>query len=134
MGCTSARCQPRKDGNISPRCFIMLSSGVHCCSNIRYRRSGLVAIVAAMIVALASRAGAVQDVAGESMRRGQQFPFANPERVTIAGYSQDAMEPFITRDGTRLFFNNSNASTVNTNLFQATRIDDVTVPVGGEIG
>ena len=29
--------------------------------------------------------------------------FANPQRVTIPGYSQDAMEPFITRDGTPCF-------------------------------
>ena len=34
--------------------------------------------------------------------------FANPMRVTIVGYSDDAMEPFISRDGRYLFFNNSN--------------------------
>src|ERR1700676_203637 len=36
-------------------------------------------------------------------------PFSNPELVTINGYNQDAEEPFISRDGKYLFFDNSNA-------------------------
>jgi hypothetical protein len=40
--------------------------------------------------------------------------FANPQRVTIRGYSDDAMEPFLTRDDKYLFFNNSNDPQVNT--------------------
>ncbi len=35
--------------------------------------------------------------------------FTNPQPVTIEGYSQDAMEPFISPDGNYLFFNNSNS-------------------------
>jgi WD40-like Beta Propeller Repeat len=60
--------------------------------------------------------------------------FSNPEPVTIEGYSQDAMEPFISPDGNYLFFNNSNAPTVDTNLYYATRIDDVTFQYQGEVG
>ena len=60
--------------------------------------------------------------------------FTNPQRVTIEGYSQDAMEPFISPDGNYLFFNNSNAPTVDTNLYYATRIDDLTFQFQGEIG
>lgn len=60
--------------------------------------------------------------------------FTNPQPVTIVGYSQDAMEPFISPDGNYLFFNNSNAPTVDTNLYYATRIDDVTFQFQGEIG
>ena len=60
--------------------------------------------------------------------------FTNPQPVTIEGYSQDAMEPFVSPDGNYLFFNNSNAPTVDTNLFYATRIDDVTFQFQGEIG
>jgi Tol biopolymer transport system component len=60
--------------------------------------------------------------------------FANPERVTITGYSQDAMEPFISLDGKYLFFNNSNDPKVDTNLFYATRVDDLTFQFQGEIG
>lgn len=59
--------------------------------------------------------------------------FANPERVTIRGYSGHAMEPFITRDGRYLFFNNSNDPSVDTNLHYAERINDVTFKYQGEI-
>ncbi len=58
--------------------------------------------------------------------------FTNPEPVTIEGYTQDAMEPFISPDGNYLFFNNSN-SLPTTNLYYATRIDDVTFQFQGEI-
>jgi hypothetical protein len=61
-------------------------------------------------------------------------PFANPERVTIRGYDATAMEPFVSRDGRYLFFNNSNASSVDTNLYYAQRIDDVAFEYRGEIG
>lgn len=59
--------------------------------------------------------------------------FRNPEPVTIRGYNDHAMEPFITRDGRYLFFNNSNDPTVNTNLHYAQRIDDLTFEYKGEI-
>jgi hypothetical protein len=58
--------------------------------------------------------------------------FTNPEPVTIEGYTMDAMEPFISPDGNYLFFNNSN-SLPTTNLYYATRIDDVTWQYQGEI-
>jgi hypothetical protein len=58
--------------------------------------------------------------------------FTNPLPVTIQGYSQDAMEPFISPDGNYLFFNNSNSAT-QTNLYYATRIDDLTFQFQGEI-
>ncbi len=43
------------------------------------------------------------------------------------------MEPFISPDGNYLFFNDSN-SLPQTNLYYATRIDDVTFQFQGEIG
>ena len=60
--------------------------------------------------------------------------FADPQRVTILGDSDDTMEPFISRDGTYLFFNNSNNPAVNTNLYWAERVDDLTFQFRGEIG
>lgn len=60
--------------------------------------------------------------------------FANTERVTIRGYTGHAMEPFITRDGRYLLFNNSNDPSVNTNLHYAERIDDLNFDYKGEIG
>lgn len=61
--------------------------------------------------------------------------FSNPQRVTINGYSQDAEEPFISRDGNYLFFDNSNNPKVNpnTDIFWATRIDDLTFQYQGPI-
>jgi len=59
--------------------------------------------------------------------------FRNPEPVTIRGYHDAAMEPFLTRDGRYLFFNNSNDPSVNTNLHYAERIDDLTFAYKGEI-
>jgi Tol biopolymer transport system component len=59
--------------------------------------------------------------------------FANPQRVTIRGYDGDAMEPFLSRDGKLLVFNNSNDPKVNTDLYWAERIDDVTFQFEGEI-
>jgi Tol biopolymer transport system component len=64
----------------------------------------------------------------------QSGDFADPQRVTILGYSGDAMEPFISRDGKYLFFNNSNDPAVDTNLHWAERIDDLTFQYKGEIG
>jgi len=65
---------------------------------------------------------------------GPQFgEFTNPQRVTILGYADHAMEPFISRDGRYLFFNNLNDPTVNTNLHWAERVDDLTFQYKGEI-
>jgi hypothetical protein len=59
--------------------------------------------------------------------------FADPQQVTIIGYSGDAMEPFISRDGRYLFFNNSNTAPT-TRLYWATQIDPLTFHFQGEIG
>jgi hypothetical protein len=60
--------------------------------------------------------------------------FTNPEPVTIEGYTQDAMEPFISPDGNYLFFNNSNSAST-TDLFYATAVDNtgLTFQFQGEI-
>ena len=59
--------------------------------------------------------------------------FQNPQRVTIEGYDGDAMEPFVSRDGKYLFFNNLNEPKVNTNLHWAERIDDLHFRYRGEM-
>jgi Tol biopolymer transport system component len=59
--------------------------------------------------------------------------FGNPARITIRGYSGHAMEPFVTRDGRYLFFNNSNDPSVNTNLHYAERINDLAFEYKGEV-
>ena len=60
--------------------------------------------------------------------------FSNPQAVVITGYSDTAMEPFITRDGQYLFFNNSNDPKTNTNLYYAKRVSDTTFTYMGEVG
>jgi hypothetical protein len=77
---------------------------------------------------------ASEDSDSDTMAEAKAASFSNPQPVAITGYNQDAMEPFITRDGNFLFFNNSNAPNVDTNLFWATKIDDLTFQFQGEIG
>ncbi len=59
--------------------------------------------------------------------------FAQPERVTVLGYTDDAMEPFVSPDGRYIFFNNSNATDTNTNLRYAERVDDLTFQYRGPV-
>ena len=58
--------------------------------------------------------------------------FSDPEIVTIIDYSDDVMEPFISRDGTYLFFNNAGGPT-DKDLFYATFVDDTTFQFQGAI-
>ena len=58
--------------------------------------------------------------------------FSNPEKVIINGYSGNAMEPFISRDGSYLFFNGLNDGQ-DTCLYYAGRVDDATFNVIGKI-
>lgn len=104
-------------------------------------RVNLALVAATILIELLMSAGGAQaGSAHDSKVRPPAFTkFGNPEMVQILGYddnegnSNDAMEPFISRDGNFLFFNNSNAA-ATTNLFWATRIDDVTFQYQGEIG
>lgn len=88
---------------------------------------GVLRRVAALAAALAVVAAAAEPpaVAGRT--------FGPPERVTILGYEGDAMEPFVTRDGRYLLFNNRNDPGVDTNLHFARRVDDLTFAYGGEV-
>ena len=52
--------------------------------------------------------------------------FHDPRPVTLLGYDGEAMEPFVTRDGRYLLFNNRNDPSVDTNLHVAERVDDLT--------
>lgn len=59
--------------------------------------------------------------------------FEHPEPVTIANYSGEAMEPFVTHDGRFLLFNNRNDPGMDTNLHYAERVDDAHFIYRGEI-
>jgi hypothetical protein len=102
-----------------------------------YAMLGAVAVI--QIVQPGGRPRASTTSESKKHRRSPFTDFANPEMVQILGYddnqgnSHDAMEPFISRDGNYLFFNDSN-SAPETHLYWATRIDDVTFQFQGEIG
>lgn len=49
-----------------------------------------------------------------------------PQRVSVLGYVGDIMEPFLSRDGSVLFFNNRNSPPQLTDLHWAVRADDLT--------
>lgn len=62
-----------------------------------------------------------------------EYPSFGPEiDVTIEGLMFDAMEPFLSPDGTYLFFNNINDG-VDTKLFYATKVNDSTFTLAGEL-
>ncbi|MEM8508801.1 MAG: hypothetical protein AAF717_13270 [Bacteroidota bacterium] len=54
--------------------------------------------------------------------------------MTITGYDDHAMEPFLSMDGSVLFLNNLNAPTVNSNLHWCTRQNDSIFQYMGELG
>lgn len=59
--------------------------------------------------------------------------FHSPQDVAVTGYDGDVMEPFFTRDGRYLLFNNRNEAAENTNLHWAKYVDDLTFQYMGEI-
>ncbi len=64
---------------------------------------------------------------------GAQGEFSQPRPVAITGYQGHAMEPFITRDGRYLLFNNLNDPSENTDLHWAERVSDEEFRYRGKI-
>ena len=62
-----------------------------------------------------------------------QISFGTPQKVGMIGYQNDIMEPFLSRDGAVLFFNNSNNPAVNTNIHYALKLNDSTFSYQGEL-
>src|SRR5271165_5762887 len=92
-------------------------------------RRGLVLIV----VAVGTLEGGLAPVIGQQEPPREYCGFGAPQRVTIRGYDGHSMEPFLTRDGRYLMFNNLNDPKENTNLHYAERKDDLTFEYKGEI-
>jgi hypothetical protein len=59
--------------------------------------------------------------------------FGNPQPVTIEGYHDQAMEPFISPDTQTLFFNNANDPKVDTNVQFAIRTGPLSFRYAGEL-
>lgn len=82
---------------------------------------------------LAAYLNACRQPSRVSADAGTYDAFHAPEDVAITGYAGDAMEPFLTRDGRYLLFNNRNEPPENTNLHWAERVNDLTFKYLGEI-
>lgn len=61
------------------------------------------------------------------------FSWKNDTVVVIKDYDGDTMEPFISRDGQYLFFNNDATGPRDKDIFYAKRLDDYTFQFLGEI-
>jgi hypothetical protein len=78
-------------------------------------------------LALALLAYPITSCGGEDSTASPDYTLlGNPELVTITGYSGDVMEPFISRDGAYLFFNNNGGGATDKDLFYATYVTDTT--------
>lgn len=76
---------------------------------------------------------ACSSVGGGTAPAAEDTSFAGPFAVTILGYDGHAMEPFLTRDGQHLLFNNRNAPGDSTDLHIAARVSDATFQYVGPI-
>jgi hypothetical protein len=88
-----------------------------------------------MVVALlisACGGGSSSRSSSSEMPISDYTAFSNPELVSIVGYSGDAMEPFLSRDGHYLFFNNAGGPT-SKDLFYATSVDETTFEFEGAL-
>jgi len=61
-----------------------------------------------------------------------KISYENPMEVTINGYTDHAMEPFISPDGQTLFFNSLNNG-IDTKLYYATKSTETTFTFMGEL-
>ena len=61
-----------------------------------------------------------------------KIAYENPLEVTINGYTDHAMEPFLSPDGQTLFYNSQNTG-VNTKLYYAARSSDTAFEFKGEV-
>ena len=86
-----------------------------------------------MAAALALAACGAQQKADAVAAPPEYRAFGHPQRVEIRGYQGDAMEPFITKDGRYLLFNNRNDPKIDTRLLFAERVDDLTFDYRGEL-
>jgi Tol biopolymer transport system component len=98
---------------------------------MKHRKSAL--LIAAWLACAALAGCGGSSGAGAASNLTNYEGFSSPTPVTITGYSGDAMEPFISKDGQYLFFNNRNDPSVDTNLYYASRVDDQTFTLLGPI-
>ncbi len=97
-----------------------------CRESAASRRRLLAAVLGAAVSCAVAGGCGGSAAAGDAAASTDYAEFSGAVPVTITGYTGDAMEPFISKDGRYLFFNNRNDPAVDTNIFYASRIDDAT--------
>jgi hypothetical protein len=90
---------------------------------------GIIVCLAIAIAACACEGGGGDEILVSS-GTSEYRAFVNPELVAIMGYSGDAMEPFVSRDGTYLFFNNNGA---DKDIFYAAFVNPTSAQFQGPI-
>lgn len=93
----------------------------------------LLAVIAVLGAVLASCSSASPGLPSVASPANAGDEFANPEPVAITGYQGHAMEPFISRDGRYLLFNNLNEPSENTDLHWAERMTPLSFRYRGKI-
>ena len=91
---------------------------------------GLVIVLMLMLGGCAAPASRRAD---NGANEAQDHTFADARCARIVGYDDDAMEPFLTRDGQYLLFNSSNAPGKNTELHFARVRDELTFEYVGAL-
>ena len=92
---------------------------------MQIKRSALLILIAIFLFSCSTTDDAINEI-------GAQIKYSNPIEVSINGYTSDAMEPFISPDGTTLFFNSLNDGN-NTKLYYATKVNSNTFTFIGEL-
>lgn len=98
-----------------------------CFSSLRFNSQYLWLSILLLFIAACDGGGGSSSASPAS---NDSSAFINPELVTVIGYSGDAMEPFISRDGAYLFFNDFGP---DKDIFYATYVDDTTFQFMGAI-
>jgi len=73
------------------------------------------------------------DATDDQLPNSNSITYGLPQKVAVIGYNNHIMEPFLSRDGTTLFFNNLNTPDINTNLHYATKISNTSFEYKGEV-
>jgi len=90
----------------------------------------LIPFIASLLVAGCGSGGS----SGSTIVPSSYTAFTNPELVTVTGYSSNVMEPFLSRDGSFLFFNGDSEIGVNKEIYFASYVDPLTFTFIGKLG
>ena len=92
---------------------------------MQIKRSALLIITAVFLFSCSSSDDSIDEI-------NIEIKYSKPLEISINGYTNDAMEPFISPDGTTLFFNSLNDGN-NTKLYYATKVNTTTFTFKGEL-